>query len=60
MTMETTVNPREVAQLLGIRLDTVYSLIWSGRLRAEKRDGRWLISRAAVDQRLQAREERNG
>jgi excisionase family DNA binding protein len=50
-----TMSPREVAQTLGIRLDAVYSLIWAGRLRAEKQDGRWLVSRGAVDARVQDR-----
>ena len=55
--METTVNPREVAQMLGIRLDAVYSLIWAGRLPAEKGDGRWLVSLAAVDARVKSKRE---
>ena len=54
--METTVNPREVAQMLGIRLDAVYSLIWAGRLPAEKGDGRWLVSLAAVDAMLKSKQ----
>ena len=50
--------PRGVAQQLGIRLDTVYSLIWSGKLQATKRDGRWLVSTRSVNARLRARKER--
>lgn len=48
-----TVTPRESAAILGIRLDSVYSLIWAGRLAAEKRDGRWLVDKAALDARVQ-------
>jgi excisionase family DNA binding protein len=44
-------SPREAAQMLGTRLDAVYSLIWAGRLQAEKRDGRWLVSQTAVEGR---------
>jgi excisionase family DNA binding protein len=51
-----TMSPREAAQTLGIRLDAVYSLIWAGRLRAEKQNGRWLVSGGAVDARVQDRE----
>lgn len=42
------VTPREAAQILGMRLDSVYPLIWAGRLDARKVDGRWLISSMAV------------
>jgi excisionase family DNA binding protein len=45
-------SPREAAQMLGTRLDAVYSLIWAGRLQAEKQDGRWLVSRTAVAARM--------
>jgi excisionase family DNA binding protein len=46
------VSPREAAQMLGIRLDAVYGLIWAGRLQAEKQDGRWLVSQSAVEARV--------
>lgn len=45
-------SPRKAAQTLGIRLDAVYGLIWAGRLQAEKRDGRWLVSQSAVEARV--------
>jgi excisionase family DNA binding protein len=54
----TTMAPREVAQTLGIRLDAVYSLIWAGKLHADKLDGRWSIPRAAVEARLNSRTRR--
>jgi excisionase family DNA binding protein len=47
-----TMTPREVARTLGIRLDAVYSLIWAGKLEAEKEDGRWLVDRGAVDAKM--------
>ena len=52
------VTPREMAQRLGIRLDTAYGLIWAGRIVASKRDGRWLIPSEAVEARARRREAR--
>ena len=49
------IPPRGVAQNLGIRLDAVYNLIWSGKLQATKQDGRWLVSTRSVNERLRAR-----
>lgn len=48
-------TPREVAQLLGVRLDTVYARIWAGKLESQKRDGRWLVDRDAVNARIRER-----
>ncbi len=50
-----TLTPRAAALLLGVRLDSIYALIWAGKLEAAKRDGRWEISRAAVDMRASSR-----
>ena len=49
-------TPRQTAVALGIRLDATYALIWAGKLEAEKRDGRWLIPKQAVEQRIRARQ----
>jgi excisionase family DNA binding protein len=54
-----TMTPREVARTLGIRLDAVYSLIWAGKLLAEKAEGRWLVSQAAVQARADSRAHRS-
>jgi excisionase family DNA binding protein len=51
---------RQAAQELGIRLDTIYSLIWAGKLRAEKYEGAWKISATAVKERLKARVSAKG
>jgi excisionase family DNA binding protein len=56
MTLE--MSPRQAASRLDIRLDGLYSLIWSGRLAAQKVDGRWRISAAAVEKWLRARRRR--
>lgn len=49
------VTPREAAKALGVRLDYVYSLIWAGKLRARRKDGRWLVAADAVRDRAQKR-----
>jgi len=46
---------RESAVLLGIRLDNAYSLVWAGKLSAKKKNGKWIVNRAAVEQRARAR-----
>jgi excisionase family DNA binding protein len=50
---ETEISPAEASRRLGVELGYVYSLIWSGKLAARKLDGRWLVSKQAVDARLQ-------
>jgi hypothetical protein len=45
------VSPREGAQELGIRLDSLYSLIWAKKLPAIKRDGKWWIPFDAIEER---------
>jgi len=53
-------QPREAARLLGIRLDSVYSAIWAGKLAAIKQDGRWLIPASAIEARAKSRADANG
>lgn len=48
-------GPREAARELGIRLDAVYSLIWAGKLKAKKVDGKWWIDASSVAERLKRR-----
>jgi len=45
----------QAARKMEVTLDYVYSLVRAGRLRARKVDGRWLISVAAIEERLAAR-----
>lgn len=47
-----TVSMREAASMLAVSLQHVYRLVWEGRLSAEKVDGKWRISAAAVHARL--------
>ncbi len=48
-------SPREAAKQLGISLNATYSALWTGRLRAEKRDGKWSIPAKSIDEYLQRR-----
>ena len=44
---------REAAQVLKVSPTHVYSLVWAELLRAEKRDGRWHVNEADVQERKQ-------
>ena len=57
MDEQASVSPREAAQMMGMRLDAVYSLIWANRLPADKHDGRWFVLRSAVEARLKGKTE---
>jgi hypothetical protein len=49
-------TPRNAAARLEQRLDSIYQMLWAGRLDgARKVDGRWLIPTSAVEARLKAR-----
>jgi len=50
----------EVARRLGVRVDYVLMLLRGGTLLGQKKDGRWQVPVEAVEQRLKAREARNG
>ena len=58
MQKELTVS--QASRTLGITLDYVYRLIYSGKLVARKSEGRWLIPVSDVESRLKAREAKNG
>jgi excisionase family DNA binding protein len=49
-----TFTVREAAEALGVEIDRVYSLLWSGRLDAEKIEGVWAISVESVHKRKAA------
>ncbi len=40
---------RETAILLGIRIGSVYSLVWAGTLKATKVEGEWTVDRESVE-----------
>ncbi len=48
----------ETARKLGISLDGVYRLLYSGKLAAVKTDGKWRIAVATVEARLRKRGQR--
>jgi len=48
-------SPREAAVRLGITLNAVYALLWAGKLAASRSQNRWLVSSAAVEERLKLR-----
>ncbi len=50
----------EAARRLGVGLDYLYALLWTRKLAARKVNGRWEIPVAAIEERLKAREARNG
>lgn len=51
-------NMREVARALDVTYDQVYRLIWAGRLRGDKVDGKWRIEQASVDEYKEKRSKR--
>ena len=54
-----TVGVREAAQLLGTRLESIYLLVWAGKLPAEKDpSGIWKIPTEAVEARKRLRRDR--
>jgi hypothetical protein len=53
-------SPRDAATTLGIRLDHLYLLLWSKKIAAEKRDGRWIVSAEDIERRLAKRTPKKG
>lgn len=51
------VSVPEAARRLGFTLKYVYDLLYSGRLKAEKKMGRWRIPTEEIEARLKMRSE---
>lgn len=51
------VSVPEAARRLGFTLKYVYDLLYSGRLKAEKKLGRWRIPTEEIEARLKMRRE---
>jgi hypothetical protein len=49
-------SPREYSQRRGIGLDYTYKQIWSGKIPADKKDGRWVIPSEAIAERMRQRD----
>lgn len=47
----------EAARRLGVGLDYLYSLLWTGKLEGQKIGKQWRIPRTAVEARLKQRGE---
>ncbi len=60
MSKEKEVTAIEAARRLGVGLDYLYSLIWTGKLEGRKVSGRWVIPAKAVEARRKQTEARNG
>jgi len=57
MTDRGSVSPRDAAQRIGVRLDTLYQKIWAGKLPANKVNGRWRIPKAAFETLVQRKQK---
>jgi excisionase family DNA binding protein len=55
MENEIDVSVPEAARLLGVTMKYVYDLLYSGRLKAEKKMGRWRIPTEEIEARLKIR-----
>jgi excisionase family DNA binding protein len=53
--MEEQLSVGQAARKLGISLDAVYRLLYSGKLEGSKNDGKWHIPTATVEDRLRKR-----
>ncbi len=50
----------EAARRLGVGLDYLYSLLWTGKLAGRKVNGSWRVSAEAVEERIRLQESRRG
>lgn len=55
MTKEKELSAVEAARRLGVGLDYLYSLLWTGKLTGRKQGKRWHIPADAVEARLKGR-----
>jgi excisionase family DNA binding protein len=57
MEQVTEMSAIEAARRLGVGLDYLYSLLWTGKLEAHKVNKQWRVSIDAVEARLKLRGE---
>jgi hypothetical protein len=57
--MEKEMTATQVSGALGITMDSIYRLLYAGKLKGRKFDGRWIISAESVEARIKAKEARN-
>lgn len=48
-------SPRELAVKSGMSIQWIYTLIWIGRIKADKVDGRWVVSEEEAERFLERR-----
>ncbi len=51
------ITPVEAARRLGVTLQYLYTLLWTGRLQARREGKRWLVDAQAVERRRQSQSE---
>jgi excisionase family DNA binding protein len=49
---ENEISAIQAARILGVGLDYLYGLIWTGKLEARKEGNRWRVSASSVDSRF--------
>ena len=59
MQKEMQISAVEAARRLGVGLDYLYGLLWTGKLEGQKVGRKWSIPAKAVDARLKQREATN-
>ena len=52
---ENEISARAAAQILGVNLQFIYQLIWTGKLPGRKVGGTWRIPTSAIEARLKQR-----
>jgi excisionase family DNA binding protein len=57
MLKQVEVSAVEAARRLGVGLDYLYSLLWTGKIRARKIGRRWRVSAEAIEAKLKLRGE---
>ncbi len=55
MTSQKELSAVEAARKLGVGLDYLYSLLWTGKLEGRKVGKQWRVSAAAIEARLKQR-----
>ena len=53
-------SPVDLCKASGASLSLIYSLVWSGKIKAEKLAGKWSIPESEAARFIAARQERQG
>ena len=52
-------SPIEITQMTGVDLNVIYRWVWKGKLKAEKKNGRWQIPAEEVEKLLKRRKNQD-